>query len=192
LTLHPTVKPLVFLLCLLPFAALVWGVVQNTLGPDPGEAVMHMTGEWAGRILIATLLITPLRARPGWGQLIRLRRMLGLFAFFYATCHLTLFTHFFLGWDWLRVGEELVERPFITLGFTAWLLMLPLALTSNFAMQRRMKSTWRVLHRAVYLVAVLFVMHVIWLTRSDYGAALVYGLCVFLLLAWRVRARYQS
>ncbi len=192
MTLHPSVKPLVFALCLLPLAALVWGVVQNTLGPDPGEVVMHMSGEWAGRILIATLLITPLRSRPGWGQLIRLRRMLGLFTFFYATCHLTLFTHFYLGWDWLRVGEELVERPYITMGFLAWLMMLPLAMTSNHVMQRRLRTAWRKLHSMIYPVAALFVLHVTWQARSDYGAALAYGSIVLLLLAWRIRARYQS
>ncbi len=153
---------------------------------------MHITGEWAGRILIASLLITPLCSRAGWGQLIRLRRMLGLFVFFYASIHLLLFCHFYLGWDGLRVAEELVERPFITVGFLAWLIMLPLAITSNNRMQRKLRATWRKLHRGVYAVALLFVLHVAWLTRSDYGAALFYGVVIFALLAWRLRRHYQS
>ncbi len=188
-TLHPAVKPALFALCSLPFAALAVGLAGGGLGPDPAERAMHVSGEWAGRILILTLLITPLRRRRGWGQLIRLRRMLGLFAFFYACLHLLLFVHFHLGWSAPRVVEELLERPYITAGFLAWLIMLPLAVTSNDAMQRRLRERWRRLHRGVYPVAVLFVVHVAWQSRSDYGDALAYGLIVAALLGWRLMRR---
>lgn len=190
--LHPAAKPLLFCLCLVPLALLVWGIGSNRLGPDPAGEVMHSTGEWAGRMLLATLLITPLRQYTGWGQLLRLRRMLGLFTFFYASCHLCLFAHFYLGWDGRRVWEELLERPYITVGFLAWLILLPLALTSTRAMQRRLRANWRRLHRGIYLVALLFLLHITWIARSDYGEILVYGIPVLLLLGWRLRYRaYQ-
>ena len=187
--LHPSVKPLLFCLCLVPLAVLVWGMAGQRLGPDPAEQIMHVTGEWAGRLLLATLLITPLRRRKGWGQLLRLRRMLGLFTFFYACCHLAMFVHFFLGWDGRRVLEELLERPYITAGFLAWLIMLPLALTSTNAMQRRLRANWGRLHRGIYLVALLFILHITWMARSDYGEALVYAVPVLVLLGWRLRHR---
>ncbi len=181
---HPAIKPAVFLLCLLPFAMLFLGALQGELGPDPAEHIMHVTGEWGGRILILTLLITPLRQR--WGVLIRLRRMLGLFVFFYACLHLLTYGHFFLGWELGRLAEELIERPYITVGFSAWLLMLPLAVTSTNAWQRRLRKRWQQLHTLIYPAALLFAVHVAWLSRSDFGQALFFGLCVAGLLGWRV------
>jgi sulfoxide reductase heme-binding subunit YedZ len=180
----------VFIACLLPFAWLSYAVVANTLGPDPAEAIMHITGEWSLRILALTLLISPLRQWTGWAHWLKLRRMLGLYAFFYACVHLMSFLQFFVGWTPAGVWEELAERPYITMGFAAWLLMLPLAITSTRGMQRRLRRRWQQLHRLVYPVAVFACLHLLWQARSDIGEALVYIMLFALLLAWRLR-RYR-
>ena len=186
-------KPCVFMLCLLPFAVLLWAAINNRLGPDPGEKLMLETGEWAARMLIATLLVSPIRSVSGWVSLLSLRRMLGLFCFFYACVHLTLFAHFYLGWEPARLLEEVVERPYVTVGFAAWSIMLPLALTSTRAMQRRLRRNWQRLHRGVYPVAVLVSLHILWQARSDIGEALVYALIFATLLGWRlIRYRKQQ
>ena len=177
----------VFALCLLPFAWLVYGAATNGLGPDPAESIMHITGEWALRLLLLTLLVSPLRLWSGWPVVLKLRRMLGLYVFFYACIHLLSFCHFYIGWTAGALLEELVERPYITVGFAAWLLLLPLAVTSTRAMQRRLRRHWQRLHRLVYAVAVLACCHILWQARSDIGEALVYILLFAVLLAWRVR-----
>jgi len=179
-------KPLLFLAAMVPLLLMVAALASNQLGPDPAQTLMHGTGEWAARLLIASLLVSPLRAIFGWNALLRLRRMLGLFAFAYASLHLLLFIGFYLGWSLGRVGEELLERPYITVGFLAWLIMLPLAATSNQAMQRWLKRNWQRLHRAVYMVAVLVSFHILWQARSDLGEALFYGLVFATLLIWRL------
>ncbi|MEP4145691.1 MAG: protein-methionine-sulfoxide reductase heme-binding subunit MsrQ [Halioglobus sp.] len=179
-------KPIVFLLCLLPFGWLAYAAGTNALGPDPAEAIMHATGEWSLRILLVTLAVTPLRKIWGWRWPMTLRRMLGLFAFFYATVHLASFGHFYIGWTPGILLEELVERPYITVGALAWVLMLPLAVTSTHKMQRRLKRNWRRLHRAVYPAAMLACLHLLWQARSDLGEPILYSLLLFVLLAWRL------
>ena len=187
------VRPGVFLLCLLPFAWLVYAAVINSLGPDPAEAVMRETGEWALRILALTLLVSPLRQWTGWAPMMKLRRMLGLYAFFYGCIHLLAFLQFFIGWSIAPLLEELAERPYITVGFGAWLLMLPLALTSTRGMQRRLRRNWLRLHRLIYPAAVLACLHLLWQARSDIGEALVYIVIFAALLAWRLyRSRRRS
>ena len=176
-----------FVLCLLPFAWLVYSAATADLGPDPAESIMHITGEWALRLLLLTLLVSPLRQWPGWPVVLRLRRMLGLYTFFYACVHLMSFCHFYIGWTAGALIEELAERPYITVGFAAWLLMLPLAVTSTRGMQRRLRRNWQRLHRLVYAVAVLACCHILWQARSDIGEALMYILLFAALLAWRVR-----
>ena len=190
--LHRAVKPAVFFLCLLPFVLLVYAAGSGGLGPDPAESIMHVTGEWALRILLLALLISPLKKWTGRATLIKLRRMLGLYAFFYACIHLLCFGHFYVGWTPALVIEELAERPYITMGFAAWLLMVPMALTSTNAMQRRLRRNWQRLQRAVYPVAVLACLHLIWQARSDIGEALLYSAVVFLLLSWRISRRLRQ
>lgn len=180
----------VFVLCLLPFVSLVHAAAVVGLGPDPAESIMHGTGEWSLRILLLGLAISPLREWTGWAPLLKLRRMLNLYAFFYACVHLTAFCHFYVGWTLGILLEELAERPYITFGFLAWLLMLPLALTSTRAMQRRLRRNWRRLHRLVYPLAILACAHLLWQARSDIGEPLVYCALLALLLGWRVRNRY--
>lgn len=175
----------VFIACLLPFLVLAFAAVANTLGPDPAESIMHQTGEWSLRLLALTLLLAPLRQLAGWARPLRYRRMLGLFAFFYACVHLVSFGQFYTGWDPAILLEELAERPYITAGFAAWLLMLPLTLTSTRNWQRRLGRRWVKLHRLVYPAALAACLHLLWQARSDIGEALVYGLVFALLLGWR-------
>jgi sulfoxide reductase heme-binding subunit YedZ len=183
------VKVCAFVLCLLPFVWLFYSATVDRLGPDPAKVVMLFTGEWSLRLLAATLLISPLRAWTGWSLVMQLRRMLGLFAFFYGCIHFVAFLQLYIGWDVAVLSEELAERPYVTLGFSAWLLMLPLAVTSTRYMQRRLRRNWQRLHRLVYPAAVLACLHLLWQARSDVGEAIFYIAIVAALLGWRVRRR---
>ena len=178
-----------FVLCLLPFVWVLYAAIVGRLGPDPAEALMHFTGEWSLRLLALTLLVSPLRVWTGWSSLIRLRRMLGLYAFFYACIHFLSFLQFYIGWAPAALAEELAERPYIALGFSAWLLLLSLAMTSTRGMQRRLRGNWQRLHRLVYPAAVLACLHLLWQVRSDVGEALTYIAIFAVLLGWRLRRR---
>jgi sulfoxide reductase heme-binding subunit YedZ len=180
------VKPLLFLGCLVPFALLLRAALTDTLGANPIETVTHSTGEWTLRLLLVTLAMTPLRRLLGHAWPIRLRRMLGLFAFFYACLH-------FLAWAWLdqqwqpqAILADILERPYITVGFIAWLLLIPLALTSTRGSMRRLGPRWKRLHRSVYLVGILGVVHYLWLVKADLYEPIVYAVLLALLLLSRV------
>ena len=181
---NPALRVLVFLACLVPFAVLVNGVVSNSLGPDPAEHLMHVTGEWVMRFLVLVLLATPL-ARHGWPRLARYRRMLGLYVWFYATLHLLVFAQVFIGWSGEQLVEELVERPYVLVGFLAWLILVPLGITSAQVIRKKMGKYWRQLHKMTYAVAVLGWIHLLWLSRSDLGDAVIYGALLSLLLVYR-------
>jgi len=189
----PWLRAVVFITALIPFLVLFIQAIGDRLGPDPGEVIMHVTGEWAIRLLVLTLLASPVKAWFGWSGLLLLRRMLGLYTFFYGCIHLLTFAHFYTGWEAVAVISELVERPYIAVGFAAWLAMLPLAITSTKAMQRRLKRRWLVLHRLVYGTAALACLHLLWQARSDIGDALIYSVVLGSLLLWRVhRARKRA
>ena len=158
-------KPLVFLLCLLPLGLLMLDSWRGTLGPDPVAELEHASGIWALRMLLATLAITPLRALGGWNGIVRYRRMLGLFAFFYASVHLAIYLVVDLGGFWSQIFAEIAKKPFITAGFLAWLLMIPLAATSTKGMIRRLGRRWQTLHRLVYAAALGAVLHFLWLVK---------------------------
>lgn len=181
------VRVAAFVLCLMPFSWALYAATYGGLGPDPGEALMHLTGEWALRLLALTLLVSPLRSWTGTPWVIKLRRMLGLYAFFYASLHFGVFLQFYTGWAGQALAEELTERPYISAGFAAWLIMLPLALTSTRRMRRRLGGLWPKLHKQVYSVAVIACLHLLWQARSDIGEALAYILVFALLLGWRAR-----
>lgn len=191
------IKPLVFVLSLWPAAYLFYAVYlaytggENLLGADPAKTLSWETGSWAIRFLILSLAVTPLRYLFSWPYVFRLRRMVGLFAFFYACLHLLVFLMFLLQWEWQNIGLEIVERPYITLGFFAWLLLLPLALTSLNVMQRKLGRNWKRLHRSVYLINILAVLHVVWIIRSSYAEALLYGVLVAVLLVYRLLRRFS-
>ena len=143
-------KILIFFLLLIPAIHLSLAVFQNTLGPDPAEALADQTGEWALRLLLLTLAITPLRKLTGWTQLTQYRRMIGLYAFFYASLHLLVFIAFLLNWQWRELWQELSERPYIVAGFISFVLLIPLAITSTQAWRRRLPRHWKSLHQLVY------------------------------------------
>ncbi|MBS0569272.1 MAG: sulfoxide reductase heme-binding subunit YedZ [Proteobacteria bacterium] len=185
-------KPLVFILCLLPLAHLTWSALHGSLGPDPVAQLEHRSGDWALRLLLATLAITPLRRFSGWHPAIRFRRMLGLFAFVYACLHLTIYVVIDLGGFWSQLFGEIAKRPYITLGFAAWLLLVPLAATSTQRMMRRLGRHWQRLHRLAYLAALFGVLHYVWLVKADHREPALYlGIWSALMLArWPRRARY--
>jgi sulfoxide reductase heme-binding subunit YedZ len=173
----------------MPFAWLFYAAAVDRLGPDPAKAVMLFTGEWSLRLLAVTLLVSPLRAWTGWSVVMQQRRMLGLFTYFYASIHFLAFMQLYVDWDTAALTEELAERPYITLGFFAWLLMLPLAATSTHRMQHLLRRNWQRLHRLAYPAAVLACLHLLWQVRSDVGEALLYLFVIAALLGWRLRRR---
>lgn len=179
-------KPIVFLVCLAPFGLLVWQGFNDGLGANPVEYIIHETGSWTLRLLLVTLAITPLRQLTGQAWLVRFRRMLGLFAFFYAGLHFTAYLWLDQFFDWSAIAEDILERPYITVGFAAFVLLIPLAVTSTRGWVRRLARRWKQLHRAVYLIAVLGVVHYLWLVKADLLEPLVYGTILAVLLAWRV------
>ena len=190
--LKPAVKPALFVAALLPLAALVYGAVTDTLGANPAEALIRSTGDWALRLLCITLAITPLRQAIGWHALARLRRMAGLFTFFYGTLHFTAYAWLDMGLDAAAVVADIPKRPFILVGTAALLLMLPLAATSfDRAIRALGGARWRALHRAVYAIALLALLHFFWMRagKNDFAEWSVYAALVVALLGWRLRAR---
>jgi sulfoxide reductase heme-binding subunit YedZ len=180
-------KPVCFLLCLLPFGLLVWRTLADALGPNPVEAVVHSTGSWALRLLLVTLTVTPLRRLTGLPWLLRFRRMLGLFAFFYAALHFSAYLLLDRALVWEDILKDLTERPYIAVGFAALVLLIPLAVTSTRGWARRLGRRWQTLHRAVYAIAVLGVLHFLWLVKADILEPLIDGAVLAGLLAARVR-----
>jgi len=180
------IKPLVFVTALIPFAFLVLRILRNDLGPDPAEELAIETGEWTLRFLILTLTLSPLRRISNNIEFVRIRRMLGLYTFFYATLHFTVWLTFLLGFRWSDVLVEIIERPYITVGFSAYLILLALALTSPKLMVRKLGKNWKRLHRLLYVASILGVVHLLWILRLDIGPAVFYGTLVFLLLGYRL------
>lgn len=182
-------KPLVFVAGLLPLAWLICGALQlfgASLGADPVKKLEHECGKTALNFLLLTLTVTPLRNLTGLPQLLRLRRMLGLFAFFYAVVHFTVYLVLDLELNFRMVGADIVKRPYITIGFTALLLLMPLALTSTNGMMRRLGRRWQSLHRLVYVIAALAVWHFYWQVKRDVREPLIYIGILALLLAYRL------
>jgi sulfoxide reductase heme-binding subunit YedZ len=179
-------KPLVFLLGLMPLAFLVWGFLTNSLSANPISDLTKESGIWTLRFLVITLAITPVRKITGWNQLQRLRRMIGLFAFFYGCLHFTTYIYLDKFFEWQEILKDVAKRPFITAGFTAFALLVPLAATSPDAVVKWMGGKrWRLLHRLVYFSAVAGVIHYLWLVKADTRRPLTYGFLVFVLLTVR-------
>ncbi len=180
-------KPAVFVLCLVPFVRLVYDGWNDALGANPIEAITRSTGTWTLTFLLVTLAVTPLRRLTGWHEVARLRRMLGLYAFFYAVLHFTTFLvldHFF---DLAAIGKDVLKRPYVTVGFASFVLLWPLALTSTNAMMRRLGGrNWQRLHRLAYLIAVGGVTHYLWLVKKDIRLPVLYGLVLAILLGARL------
>jgi len=182
---------LIFIALFTPFAYILAQVVAlqmgdyEVLGPEPGKAIAWFTGEWAFNILLLTLAITPMRKWFGWKWPIPHRRMLGLFVMFYATLHLFSYVAFLLAWEWGGIGSELIERPYLTLGFLAWLLLIPLAVTSTKGWQRRLKKKWKSLHKVVYLIALICAVHYLLQIRSNWFEPTLYASITLVLLGQR-------
>jgi sulfoxide reductase heme-binding subunit YedZ len=188
-------KALLFAVCLLPFAVMVagaFGVPGFSLGANPVEELLDRNGQWGLRFLLITLAVTPVRRLTGWHWLVRLRRMLGLFAFFYVTLHFLTYAVIDHRLDTGVIIEDVLERPFITLGMTALLLLIPLAATSTNGMMRRLGRRWQSLHRLVYPIAILGVWHLWWQVKQDIREPLVYALILAGLLGYRLWHRRRS
>ena len=180
------VKPSIFFMALIPFIWLLLKVFQNDLGPDPAQALSIETGEWTLRFLLLTLAITPFRQIFRMVEIARLRRMIGLFAFFYASIHFLSWMAFILGFRWLAIAEELVERPYITVGFLAYVILFLLGVTSTNSMVRRLGKNWKRLHKFVYAASILAIVHLLWILRTDVTEAVIYGVLLVILLGYRI------
>lgn len=183
-------KPLVFLLCLLPAAWLVAGIAgwpPASLGANPVEKIQDTLGIWGLRLLLVTLTVTPLRELAGWPRVLAFRRMLGLFAFFYLAMHFLFYLFVDQALDWQQLLADVVKRPYITAGFTALLLLVPLALTSTQRAMRRLGRRWQKLHRLIYLAAILGCVHFWWQVKADIREPLVYVAITAVLLGWRLQ-----
>jgi sulfoxide reductase heme-binding subunit YedZ len=194
LLLHRAAKPVLWLLCLLPLAGWIWGGVQGGLGANPAETLLRGTGEWTLRFLCVVLAVTPLRQWSGLHALARWRRMLGLFVFFYAVLHFLAYAWLDMGFDPAAVVHDLGKRPFALVGFLAFVLLVPLAATSfNRAIKAMGAARWQRLHRLVYAIAGLGLLHLFWMRASKqrYGEVLVYAAVLGVLLGWRVWRAWQ-
>lgn len=192
---HRAVKPALFVLCLVPFAALVAGAALDTLGANPAEALIRGSGDWTLRFVCLTLAVTPLRTLGGWQAMARWRRMLGLFAFFYAGCHFLAYGWLDMGLDFGAITRDIGKRPFILVGATALALLVALAATSfDHAIKALGGARWRALHRAVYAVALLGVLHFYWMraAKNDVAEVALYAAIVAVLLGWRLRRAWRS
>jgi sulfoxide reductase heme-binding subunit YedZ len=178
-------KSILFILCLVPLASLIWRAFYGDLGANPIETITRNTGDWTLRFLLITLSISPLRQWFGLSGLLRFRRMFGLYVFFYACCHFSIWFIFDHAFDFADMIEDIVERPYITVGFSALLLLIPLAITSNNAMVRRLGRRWKKLHRLTYLIVGLGVLHFLWLVKADYLEPGIYALIAAALLLQR-------
>ncbi len=186
-------KPLAFVLCLGPLAALAYGAWAGTLGANPIDKITDETGTWTLRFLVLTLLVTPLRKWTGWNPLIKFRRMIGLFAFFYGCLHFMTYLVLDQFFDMQSVLKDIAKRPFITMGFAAFVLMIPLAITSTAGWIRRLGGRrWNLLHKLVYLSAIGGVIHYLWLVKADISRPVRYAAILAVLLAARAWFAYNA
>ena len=185
-------KPVAFIICLIPIGQLLFRAYSGDLGANPIETITRFTGSWSLLILLASLAVTPLRRLTGWNELIRYRRMLGLFAFAYAALHFATYMVLDLYFDFSAIAKDILKRPYITVGFTALVLMIPLAITSNAKMIRRLGKRWQQLHYLVYPIAILGVIHFYWLVKSDITRPAQYGLVLALLLGFRLYHKWSA
>jgi len=185
-------KTLVFILCLLPLFNLVWSGFQQQLGANPAETIIRGLGDWALYFILLTLAVTPLKRVFNWSILIRVRRMLGLFVFFYACLHLIGYVWFDQFFDWNEIIKDIIKRPFITLGFATFLLLLPLALTSTNKMMKRLKKNWKKLHQLVYPISIMATLHYFWMIKADFRQPALVAFILAILLGYRIYVYRQS
>ena len=187
---HPAAKPALFALCLLPFAWLVYLVATNGAGANPQEYVIRATGDWTLRFVCIVLAVTPLRTISNTPQLARFRRMLGLFVYFYVVVHLLSYSWFDMGFDVADIAKDIAKRPFILVGFLGFVLLTPLAATSfNKAIKAMGAKRWQLLHKLVYVISGLGLLHFFWMRagKNNFAEVFVYAAIIAVLLGWRVR-----
>ena len=190
--LHPAAKPVLFVLGMLPFAWLFWGAFANTLGANPAEALIRGTGDWTLRFLCITLAVTPLRQWTGQPALARFRRMLGLTTFFYVVLHFLSYAWLDMGFDLADIAKDIPKRPFALVGFAAFLLMIPLAATSfNRAIKALGAARWQALHKTVYAIVLLGLLHFFWMraAKHNFAEVAMYAAVIAVLLGWRLKQR---
>lgn len=185
-------KILLFIVILTPCLWLIFAAMNNQLGADPAKKLVDQTGLWAIQCLWLSLAMTPLKNWTGSSQWIQYRRMTGLFAFFYVLLHFLSYVFLLFGAQWAFIGQELTKRPYIIVGFTAFVLLIPLAITSTAGWQRRLKRRWLTLHKLVYLIAILALIHFIWLKKLGIFAVWPYALVLFILFAERIRSHVRK
>ena len=186
----PAAKPTLFVLCLLPFAWLFYSALTNQLGANPAEALIRATGDWTLRFICLVLLVTPLRTISKTPALARFRRMLGLYVYFYVVVHLLSYSWFDMGFDVADIVKDIIKRPFILVGFSAFLLLTPLAATSfNAAIKAMGAKRWQLLHKLVYVIAGLGLLHFFWMRagKNNFAEVFVYAAIIAVLLGWRVK-----
>ena len=190
LLLRPAAKPILFMLCLVPFAWLLYGAIANTLGANPAEALIRSTGDWTLRFLCITLAVTPLRQWTNQPALARFRRMLGLFTFFYVVLHFLAYSWLDMGFDLDAIVRDIPKRPFALVGFSAFILLIPLAATSfNRAIKALGAKRWQTLHKLVYATVLLGLLHFFWMraAKNNFAEVAVYAAVIAVLLGWRVQ-----
>ena len=193
LLLHPAAKLVLFTLCLLPFAWLFYSALTNQLGANPAEALIRSLGDWTLRFLCIVLAVTPMRVITKTPALARFRRMLGLFVYFYVVMHLLSYSWFDMGFDGPDIAKDIAKRPFILVGFAGFLLLTPLAATSfNAAIKAMGAKRWQLLHKLVYVIAGLGILHFFWMRagKNNFAEVFVYAAILAVLLGWRVWHRW--
>ncbi len=188
------IKTAVFIVCLLPLGRLLWAAYSDDFGPNPVEFVQRWTGSWTFNLLLITLCVTPLRTITQWHWLLRLRRMLGLFCFFYACLHFLSFIGFDHSFEVNEIAKDVFKRPFVSVGFAAFILLIPLAATSsNWAIRKLGGRKWQELHRNIYLIGILAALHYFWLVKATALLwPLAYSVALAILLGWRIRERRRK
>ena len=180
------VKPVIFLILLIPLTTYTFWFFTDSLGANPIEAITRRTGDWALRILLITLAISPIRRITGWNGIVKYRRMIGLFAFFYVCVHVSLYITLDKFFDFKEILEDVIERPFITAGFSAFILLLPLVITSTNKMVERLQYRWIQIHRLIYIISMLAVLHFWWMVKIDTREPAIYAVILATLLGFRL------
>ena len=183
------IKPCVFILSLFPFLIIVFKIFFNQLGPEPVKEITHHTGEWTLIFIVLTLAMTPLKRITKSNIWISFRRMLGLFVFFYATIHLMTYVIIDYRFDWQQIYNDVLKKKYIFIGFSAWLLLIPLAATSSQKMTKLLKQNWKKLHRLIYVIAVFGAFHYIWLSKTIFFKPLIFAIIILILLMFRLNFR---
>ena len=185
-------KPSVFILCIAPFLLILYKIFLNKLGPEPVKEITHFTGEWTLVFICLTLSISPLKRFTNLIIWTSFRRMLGLFVFFYATLHLLTYIGLDYRFDWSPILSDVVKKKYIFIGFAAWILLLPLAITSSRKMVILLKNNWKKLHRLIYIIAIFGSLHYIWLSKTIFFKPLIYFTIILVLLALRIKIKNKN